>query len=425
MNLNVSRNRERFGYILIYLLLLVSNGYQLSVYSGIIRLLMLLGLFVLLIFCRFGRMAQMKINRLSLLIFTGAVCNIFFTALVNGQGFNQIIISVAFFLSAFMYTVVYDPDGFIEKYIKLMRFLCVFSLILYFAAKLIPQALTWLPVVSNVNGLPAYNAVFSTICINYLIRNQGIFWEPGAYQTFINLAMLFNLFAFKKDRMINLIIFGITIFTTYSTTGYIVALIILLVFVSHSLSKAEREKQRSVLGKVCAAVVLITAGLIVYNSLSDTAKFQVFGKISLYIENGRYSSTSVRIDAFTYPFRQFVERPFFGSGTDRISELALSSGYNMNTNTIVNWFAMFGFFMGIGMNLGLYGLCVRLESKTAVRILLFAAVLLSMSSEDYVRNPSILVFVFYGYHYLELKAAGLRNGAAVIEASAGLPKTNQ
>jgi hypothetical protein len=402
MRINKLKLREMIDYVLIYLLIFFSNGYQLSVYTGTIRLLMNLGLVILLVFYSSIRRKSIKTNQLSLIILITILCNIVLTFMVNNEGLNQILITVALFLTAFIFTVFYNINDFLKKFIKIMSFLCVYSLVLYFATILLPDMVKHLPIVQNVQGKLAYNAFFSTIRLDsYLIRNQGIFWEPGAFQTFINLALIFNLFIFKENQRKNLVIFGMALFTTFSTTGYIVGLIIIFVFVLHSQKKEERKKLKRTYGVLLIVVVLLLTSLIVYNSLPENARYQTFGKVGNYLKDGNYSSTSVRIDAIVTPLKQFVNKPIFGNGTLGLKEVAIASGYNMNTCTVVNWFAMFGIFVGLSMNYGLFRLSRIFKSGKVIKLLLFAAMLLTLFSEDYVRNPSILVFVFYGYHNLK------------------------
>ncbi len=192
--------RSLIDYIPIFILIYISSGYQLSVYSGHVRLSMHLALVFLLIICNLRQLKHLTINRLSTLILLAMLCNIVLTTLINSEGFNQILITTAFLLTAFIFTVYYKIDNFLSKYIDIMVFLCMFSLIIYFIAIVFPQLVMYLPITQNNLGLPSYNAFFSTIHINErLIRNQGFFWEPGAFQTYINLALIFNLFVFKQN----------------------------------------------------------------------------------------------------------------------------------------------------------------------------------------------------------------------------------
>ena len=51
-------------------------------------------------------------------------------------------------------------------------------------------------------------------------RNQGLFWEPGVLQIYLNLFFFLQAFIFKQNRW--LILIGFAILGTYSTTGIII-----------------------------------------------------------------------------------------------------------------------------------------------------------------------------------------------------------
>lgn len=55
-------------------------------------------------------------------------------------------------------------------------------------------------------------------------RNTGFFWEPGMFQEFLNLGILFVIQKERKSILdiIRVVVFALCILTTYSTTGYIV-----------------------------------------------------------------------------------------------------------------------------------------------------------------------------------------------------------
>ena len=58
------------------------------------------------------------------------------------------------------------------------------------------------------------------------VRNQGLFWEAGILQIFLNILLFLEGFVFKRGRWtIPLIIFAIL--TTYSTTGIFIMIIVL------------------------------------------------------------------------------------------------------------------------------------------------------------------------------------------------------
>jgi len=46
---------------------------------------------------------------------------------------------------------------------------------------------------------------------------------------------------------------------------------------------------------------------------------------------------------------------------------------------------------------GLYKFCCCLHKNKFIRVLIFIIMLLAISSEDYKRNPSIILYSFLGY----------------------------
>ena len=68
------------------------------------------------------------------------------------------------------------------------------------------------------------------------IRNQGLFWEAGILQIFLNILLFLEGFVFKRGRWtIPLIIFAIL--TTYSTTGIFIMIIVLFFIFMKSIKR--------------------------------------------------------------------------------------------------------------------------------------------------------------------------------------------
>ena len=61
-------------------------------------------------------------------------------------------------------------------------------------------------------------------------RNQGLFWEPGVLQIFLNLFFFLEAFIYKRNRW--LLIIGFVILGTYSTTGILILIGQLAIFIS-------------------------------------------------------------------------------------------------------------------------------------------------------------------------------------------------
>jgi hypothetical protein len=62
-----------------------------------------------------------------------------------------------------------------------------------------------------------------------VVRNQGIFWEPGVLQIFLNLLLYLELFYFENNKG-KIIFLLLAILFTISSTGYVIASFLLLVY---------------------------------------------------------------------------------------------------------------------------------------------------------------------------------------------------
>lgn len=75
-----------------------------------------------------------------------------------------------------------------------------------------------------------YNHVIGNLDYDGIIRNSGMFWEPGAFQGYINLVSLMFINELKqlwKQERLSCIILLLALITTFSTTGYVVFMFII------------------------------------------------------------------------------------------------------------------------------------------------------------------------------------------------------
>ena len=75
---------------------------------------------------------------------------------------------------------------------------------------------------------------YGTGVLSIAIRNAGICWEPGCYQCFLNIGLLFLLekekYNYQKFFYFKFFVLILTILTTVSTTGIIILIILLTVY---------------------------------------------------------------------------------------------------------------------------------------------------------------------------------------------------
>lgn len=139
-----------------------------------------------------------------------------------------------------VFTVYFLRDKFVEYYCKIILFLCLISL-LGFIYNSLGGIVPYLPVeqtmldggkVFRVSSI-IYTQLYNLDSGGITLRNCGPFWEPGAFQGFVNLAVILQLLTVKEENKkwyLQVGIYVISIITTFSTGGYIVLFLNLLYY---------------------------------------------------------------------------------------------------------------------------------------------------------------------------------------------------
>lgn len=400
---NSKRNKAYLPIcILFFSLLYLSSGFG-DLFSSTTELVMLavIDVIVILLYNR-----KLTLSKNMLFISLALILNTMITTAFWGDEIKQIVLTTVYLLSAVIFVESFGFRDFIDSYVKLLYFLCVCSLILWAVFMIYPPLIEFLPKITNSSGIEASTIIVSTIyrAGNVgIARNQGIFWEPGAFQTYINLALMFTLFCVEdgKKKTKAIIVYIITIITTFSTAGYIVALILLSVYLFNCIfdkSKKSSTKYKTLLAFVGLALFF----WIIYDNLSSSLQYQLFGKISHFFQEpnkNNISSTGVRVNSIIYYIQAFLKSPIIGNGIKGMDIFRESVGIDgdVGTCTPVNWFAYYGIVFGCIISYGLFKFSKKLTSKTLTQIGLFIVILVAISSENYFRNPSILIFPLLGF----------------------------
>ena len=317
------------------------------------------------------------------------------TTLVRNENIRNGFLFTFAFVTALCCRSVIGFDDFKRCYIKVMKVLCCISLVCFLLYLLIPQ-LNNIMVTTNAGGV-----VFSNLIIyvnsSKAVRNMGMFWEPGAFQTFISVALLFELLG-EKPSTKNVIIFSACIITTFSTTGY---LSLALVFLIAMLNGKNADNKSRVVIIVCAVIALLIINMN-KDFFFSTSKSSVFGKIITFFNrdygsNKRVTSASVRYNAVVMAVEAFFKSPIYGWGYKGLNELLYDYTLGMNTCTFANWFAVYGALFGIVMTVGFVKLSFTLANNKLQAIMILIFFFIITMSENYVNNASIIILALYGY----------------------------
>tara|TARA_B110000967_G_C18886847_1_gene564549 strand:- start:1620 stop:2780 length:1161 start_codon:yes stop_codon:yes gene_type:complete len=276
-------------------------------------------------------------------------------------------------------------------YLRVILFICFFNLILYISnvylfqysqslPSLLPDLRSWddftfknyifyfAPIGIDGNPVVSYSS---------FIRNTGLFWEGGAYQYFLNLALILSLYV-KKNPIFSFPnwVLVISILTTFSTTGYLIMAVVLASIV---MGKSSR---RMFFVKTVIMIPLILSVLfspVIFNKLFNTDSREYLG------------STQRRILDTVVDYNVFRDYPFLGIGLGNQeiweSYSAQLSGGTSSSNGLSNYLAKIGL---LGFLITLYPfMWFRFKNKMNQMILLCN--ILSILAQNIMLTPIFLL----------------------------------
>lgn len=292
---------------------------------------------------------------------------------------------------------IVDYDRLMNTYIKIMRFIALFSMICFMLAPI----LTALPLPRMQTGDVSYVSLFFTNISTHNDRNYGPFWEPGAFQLYLNWAIFYELRNMKRFKLSDIVIFVLCILTTKSTGGIVILammFIYYLLFAKHDIR--DRKSKRLLFWVKIFIILLSIAGIsafILVPELYDT----VFGKLVALKENSTEInsanvSSMTRLLSMPASISAFRMKPLFGWGIDGLKGIImLQYGITSNTNSILGMAALFGIIPGI-LYLGLFIKLVCMQNRDFLgRIWLFMILCAMFCTENLVCSLFFWCILFY------------------------------
>lgn len=330
----------------------------------------------------------MRIKKRLLLAYV-IFCALIIVSGLSDSAFKKAFIMLVCVTTGFAVANFLSYSRFKKIYKDMMLFLAGFSLVTLVIWLTFPSFITSLPIIKSTTS-NYHNAIFSVISSSTVsTRNFGLFWEPGAFAIFLNIALLFEM-TDKKQSVLKIFIYMVAITTTMSTLGVICLTVLTVAYVfnkDRSLKNYKRNK---------AVIVLVSLAALIYIAhFGDDFVSDIFGKLSSNESGNISSSTKVRINAVIYPFMAFIKSPIVGVGFDEFTNISTNYCNSMATCTFINWLTIYGVF-GIIFIVA----CVRVFLSHAntkiskLTLLLFALIL--FSTESFLLIGFVYIFVFYG-----------------------------
>lgn len=300
---------------------------------------------------------------------------------------NRILIAVLV-----IYLITFER--FSKAFIDIILVISVFSWFSWLVISLdIPS---FLPNFNGVDGRPLRNFIVFGVWeefINYkTYRNSGLWWEPGAFQLFINLAFIFAL-ANKTISIKKYFIFLITIITTMSTTGFLVFSLLSLSYFKRYFFLARKSLMYFGLFLTLLAISLIYLIPIIHDKFnSDSSSFVSF--------LSRYYDILVSVN-------MFIDNMFVGYGFGAQIEKAIPYGenlighslYYLSKPTGADGISMFIAQVGIlGFILIIPFLFPRYIAHLSLldKVLVSLSLLLMFNTENFTFTLIFVVLTFYG-----------------------------
>lgn len=300
--------RYFYQYLTVFFIILISGSLYYSTYLKNSFLIPFLGWLIYIYYHYKAKKLKLSLDysRLMFVIFTALI------VLMNPDSSpRSSIVLITCLICALLITEILSCDEFIECYIKVITFLSIVSwlylLPLYF------DCLSPLPDFISIVKTTYSNFVFFGVYRaplplelaqhNYMVtRNSGIFWEPGAFQIFVNLGYYFSILINKISKKL-FFIFLITQITIASSTGVLVFILLT------GLAYLKYKNMNNTLNKIKIFLVAILF-FIVLNALSILNKI-----VEKFDENSSsFMSFASRRNDFILDVHMFYDNILMGIG---------------------------------------------------------------------------------------------------------------
>lgn len=246
--------------------------------------------------------------------------------------------------------------------------------------------------------------LYGNIC-----RNSGCAWEPGLFAVMLCIAILFNIFQNRKitfnKRMIVLIT---ALITTFSTTGYIIGIII---FAGYYLF----SKKVSFYKRVIYTSIIVAGSIYIYSlpfmsekidRNADTQSFSTEKASYVWYEKEGETYTTGRFEGIVLDFMNFKDKPILGYGLMRENSYLYNniSPVIITSNGITKPFAMFGIILGVVMFVMMYWSTVKLSKDFLFTppYLLFIVIIVGSVSYMFDSTPIMRALQLYAL-YIPIK----------------------
>tara|TARA_B110000263_G_scaffold120278_1_gene104639 strand:- start:3279 stop:4568 length:1290 start_codon:yes stop_codon:yes gene_type:complete len=420
--------REKFTDNILVLLLVFTGGGLLFVFNRNVMYYIFLALLVGVILMNSYKLKRQLLNSVistSILVISLFILNFLFAN--SEQSIDKYLYYLTVIVSSILFYVHFKNNRGISIFLVRLNFvlklICIHSLINFIAYFFVYDQLFEIGGIEEIGNTEkyvcrTYNYLFYyasdeiTLSVMNLFgfdfcRNQGLFWEPGILQIFLNLFFFLEAFIYKRNRW--LLIIGFVILGTYSTTGILILIGQLVYLFLNRFNK----------NKLLLPIIF----------LSFIPIYFVFSvNIEEKLKGNRVFSFQKRIFDFTQPLFIAAAHPLTGIGLDYHEFQKLRYEFYIDEESLELINETLGVSLkGAGTSLGstnsITFLCAAMGFPTAIlfvfmflrqkiindhRLLFFFIVFISVMSEPLFLRPFFFIFVISGFYHFFLKFTSYR-----------------
>lgn len=329
--------------------------------------------------------------RIDSIAFCGALTLISIVTTLIKLDFQPFLVAIILCYAYALFTLhIFTLESFYSKFSNIILALATYSLFTHYILRPFlfvgnsPSQLV--PIIYNSSKIAFFDFKFSFVLARHdYYRNFGLFREPGVYQFFLSLALIYEcLLNQNKKRWIHIILLSLTILSTFSLPGFLSLFLIFVIFALNALPKMNFRKNMIIFAFISILIVTVVYIYFSNNNIVKITVIEMFKKISL-----NNVSSNVRLNSIINEITLFLRHPLIGTTYNNIMVL---KGYSANSYFSI--LAHFGFLAGVMLVISQILFSKLISDKLLSRILAFILFFILAGTQYLLTNPLFWILIF-------------------------------
>ncbi|MDQ6420678.1 hypothetical protein RB620_14705 [Paenibacillus sp. LHD-117] len=348
-----------------------------------------------------------KVNPISLVLALLFTSSCLLSMMINDDFYSENLFFIIAVVSGFLISLIINRDNYLQGYVVAIVIYSAYSLLATYI--ILPlhmnSSFNLFKTYESILGVPFVDMWLSfSVGWHGLMRNQGIFREPGVFQFFILVALVIEVFYFKnKNSQLRILVLIVTLITTFSTVGLICLVPILIAYIFVNKKKL---KMRNIM--VIGGLPVIVCFMFINSNDIMTRITNSFSKL---VEGSSNLSFQVRLESIYNNLVASLESPIFGksfvNGFHYIQDYLITFNSDDITGTMFSYIMALGYFTGLIILFTFYRFCSELSDSAILKILIFIILFLSINTQNLVFNSVIWTFMFLPFAHSDKTTTNL------------------